>query len=142
MTRRVRDELGEELSNAGCSTSVAGDASVLGRWDRSRLEQVLINLLTNAMKYGARQPIEVKIERAGNVARLAVRDNGIGIEPEIQVRIFDPFERAVSANDYGGLGLGLYIVRRIVEQHEGSVRVESQPGAGATFVVELPISAA
>jgi signal transduction histidine kinase len=60
----------------------------------------------------------------------------------VQRRIFDPFERAVSANDYGGLGLGLYIVRRIVEQHEGRVHVESQPGAGATFVVEVPLSAA
>jgi signal transduction histidine kinase len=94
------------------------------------------------MKYGGKGSIEVTVERVSDKARLAVRDHGIGIEPDMQARIFEPFERAASSSDYGGLGLGLFIVRRIVEQHGGTVAVESQPGDGARFVVELPISEA
>jgi signal transduction histidine kinase len=142
MTQQVVDELAEELANSGCAAVVDGDASVRGAWDRARLEQVVVNLLTNAMKYARKQPIEVHVEREGASARLTVRDHGIGIAPEMQQKIFDPFERAVSTSDYGGLGLGLYIVRRIVEQHDGKIRVESRPGDGAKFVVELPISEA
>ena len=71
--------------------------------------------------------------------RIAVRDHGIGIAPEALERIFERFERAVSSRNYGGLGLGLYIVRRIVEAHGGTIRVESAPGEGSTFLVELPL---
>ena len=138
--RRVVEDLAEELDGAGCAVTLSGDESVRGLWDRARLEQVLINLLSNGMKYAAKKPIEVAVERAGAAARLRVRDHGIGIEADMQARIFEPFERAASSTDYGGLGLGLFIVRRIVEQHGGKVSVDSRPGDGATFVVELPLS--
>jgi signal transduction histidine kinase len=142
MARRIVEDMGAEIDGAECKVSLSGDESLRGQWDRARLEQVVINLLSNAIKYGAKGPIELTVERAGAKARLTVCDHGIGIEPDMQVRIFEPFERAASSSDYGGLGLGLFIVRRIVEQHGGAVRVESKPGEGARFVVELPISAA
>lgn len=96
------------------------------------------NLLSNAVKFGAGKPIEISIEQAQGRARLEVKDHGIGIAPERRERIFERFERAVSARHYGGLGLGLDICRRIVEAHGGSIRVESELGHGAKFTVELP----
>jgi predicted ATPase/signal transduction histidine kinase len=127
-----------DLSSARCDVSVHCDAPVVGRWDRSRLEQVVVNLLSNAMRYGGGSPIEIWVEDRAGVARLTVRDRGIGIEPARQGRIFERFERAVSAEHFGGLGLGLYICRGIVAAHGGTIAVESQPGEGATFRVELP----
>jgi PAS domain S-box-containing protein len=116
-----------------------GPEPVVGRWDRLRLDQIVTNVLSNALKYGEGKPIEVSVRRAGDHAILRVRDHGIGIPPEQIDRIFGRFERAVSERAYSGLGLGLYIVRRFVEAHGGTVRVESQPGEGSTFTVELPL---
>jgi signal transduction histidine kinase len=102
---------------------------------------VLTNLLSNAVKYGRGGPIEVSVEAAGRIARLGVRDEGMGIEPADQDRIFERFERLISDRKYGGFGLGLWIARQIVDAHGGTIRVESRPGAGARFVVELPLAA-
>lgn len=138
----VRDVLArfrEDFAAAGCSLTLRIEPNVVGYWDRLRIEQVVTNLVSNALKYGSGKPVEVMVSRGGPHAVLTVRDHGIGIEPEQQARIFDRFERAVSGSQYSGLGLGLYIVRQIVEAHGGTVRVESQPGAGATFVVTLPL---
>jgi K+-sensing histidine kinase KdpD len=88
--------------------------------------------------YRAAMPVEIHLGEEAGLARLSVHDHGIGIDPTHQARIFDRFERAVSVRYFGGLGLGLYISRRIVEAHGGSIRVESQPGAGSTFTVGLP----
>jgi signal transduction histidine kinase len=113
---------------------------VHGWWDRLRLEQVVTNLVSNAIRYGAGRPIHARVEVVGENARLVVRDEGIGIPPEAQERIFGKFERAVSERHSGGLGLGLYITRSIVEAMGGSIQVESRPGQGSTFTVELPRS--
>ena len=102
----------------------------------------MTNLLSNAIKFGAGKPIEIAVGAERGTARLAVRDHGIGIASDQRDRIFGRFERAVSERHYGGLGLGLYISRRIVEDHGGSIRCESQPGAGSTFIVELPCAPA
>jgi len=110
--------------------------------DRLRTEQVLTNLLSNALKYGAGRPIAVTLRRDAGRAVLTVQDHGIGIDPEDQARVFDRFERAASARHYGGLGLGLWIARQIVEASAGVIRVESWPGAGSTFTVELPAAEA
>jgi signal transduction histidine kinase len=83
----------------------------------------------------------VRLERCPDTVRLSVRDHGIGIAPHDAARIFERFERAVSVRHYGGLGLGLFIVRQIVDAHGGRIHLESQPGAGATFTVELPLQA-
>jgi signal transduction histidine kinase len=128
----------DEAARAGCTLSVVAPGPVMGSWDRSRLDQVLTNMVTNALKYGQGKPVEVIVEVAGSSARLAVRDQGVGIAPDDQQRIFDRFERASSTRSFGGIGLGLWIVREIVRAHQGDVRVESVPGAGASFIVELP----
>jgi signal transduction histidine kinase len=127
-----------ELARAGCSLSIRCSRPVVGRWDGLRIDQVITNLISNAIKFGAGKPIELEIGEEAGTARLSVRDHGIGIDLAQRVNIFDRFQRAVSPAHYGGLGLGLYLGRRIVEAHGGSIRVESEPGAGATFTVELP----
>jgi PAS domain S-box-containing protein len=139
-TRDVAARFGDELSRAQCELQVHADGPIRGRWDRLRIEQVITNLVANAIKYGAGKPIDVRVERAGESAVLQVRDQGIGIEAEKLPRLFGRFERAVSARSYGGLGLGLYIARQIVEAHGGTIGVSSQPGVGSVFTVEVPVA--
>lgn len=127
-----------QLDRASCEVSLDLGPPITGLWDPLRIEQVVRKLLANAAKFGAGKPIEVKVEGTGDMARLSIVDHGIGIDPSAQDRLFARFGRGVSANDYGGLGLGLYVCRRLVEAHGGSIRVESQPGCGAEFIVELP----
>ncbi len=138
--REVVERHGAELVAAGCDVSVSVRRQVVGSFDRVRIGQVVTNMLTNAMKY-APGPIEVVVDADALTARLAVRDRGAGIAPHDQERIFRPFERAVSHLQASGFGLGLHIVRQIVEAHGGAIHVESAPGAGSTFVVELPLGA-
>jgi signal transduction histidine kinase len=132
-------QLSEDFSRSGSPLTVHGEQPVIGFWDASRMEQLSINLLTNAIKFGERRPIDVTIGEAGGVARLEVTDAGIGMAPDVQERIFERYERGVSSRHYAGLGLGLYIVRTIVEAHGGRVLVRSAVGRGSTFIVELPI---
>ena len=112
--------------------------SVYGNWDRLRVEQVVTNLVSNAAKYGGDHPVTVTVRRQDDDVTIAVHDDGIGIAPEALERIFDRFERAVSVRHYGGLGLGLWIVRQLVEAMGGTVNVESTLGQGSTFTVRLP----
>lgn len=128
----------DQFAAAGSALSLQAPAPVVGRWDRSRIEQVLTNLLSNALRYGAGEPVELCVEARAPIARIVVRDHGIGIAPEQQGRIFDRFARATSTTHYGGFGLGLYITRAIVQAHGGTIGVESAPGGGSTFRVEMP----
>jgi PAS domain S-box-containing protein len=140
--QEVVGRFSDELARAGCELRSMSEGPVRGRWDRLRLEQVVTNLLGNAIKYGAGKPIRIAVERADGTAILTVQDQGIGIDAQKIPRLFGRFERAVSSRSYGGLGLGLYIVRQIVEAHGGNIRVASQVGAGSMFTVELPLVAA
>jgi signal transduction histidine kinase len=142
LVREVSQQMEAQADGAGSKVHLEMHGPVCGRWDRSRLNQVLSNLLANAIKYGQGRPITIRASRDGSPrggARLEVTDHGIGIAPELQGRIFEPFKRAVTSGRSDGLGLGLYIVRSIVERLGGVVHVDSRPGAGATFVVELPL---
>jgi PAS domain S-box-containing protein len=129
-----------ELEHAECKVSLTLDSQVKGRWDRLRIEQVVINLISNAAKYAPGKTIEISVSRESDHAVISVKDFGIGIDKKDQKRIFERFERAVPIQNYGGLGLGLYISRQIVELHRGSICVESESGQGATFRVQLPLS--
>jgi len=132
--------MGAEIARSGSSVAVSAGAGVIGRWDRSRLDQVVTNLVGNAAKYGAGRPIDVQVDvGAGGCARLMVSDQGPGIPVDVQQRIFQPFVRAPGLREAGGLGLGLYIVQTIVQRLGGDVRVDSAPDHGATFTVELPM---
>ncbi|HEX8697941.1 MAG TPA: PAS domain-containing sensor histidine kinase [Myxococcaceae bacterium] len=129
-----------QAERVGSPLQVEVVSRAVGRFDRVRLGQVVTNLLSNAIKFGAGQPIHVALAADDNAVKLAVRDQGIGIAPESLERIFGRFERAVSERHYGGLGLGLYITRKIVEAMGGTVKAQGAPGQGATFIVELPVA--
>jgi signal transduction histidine kinase len=131
----------EEIARANCRLEIHAPDHIVGWWDRSRLDQVVTNLLTNAFKYGAGSEVTICVSANATSARLAVADRGIGIAPEHTERIFGRFERAVASKEYGGVGLGLSIARGIVEALGGTLGVVSEPGGGATFTVELPLRA-
>ncbi|MFN8476156.1 MAG: ATP-binding protein [Anaerolineae bacterium] len=130
-----------EAADHGSEIRVDARSVVVGNWDEHRLDQVVTNLLTNAIKYGAGKPIDISIDADADCALLTVEDRGIGIAPDQLPRIFDRFERAVTARTYGGIGLGLYITRQIVEAHGGRIEVASAVDQGSTFTVILPLDA-
>jgi PAS domain S-box-containing protein len=140
VVRDVTRAMAPLAERAGSRLEVRVGARAVGRFDRLRLEQGVMNLLSNAIKFGAGRPIQVGLHVEGGWARLRVRDEGIGIAPEALGRIFEKFERGVSEQNYGGLGLGLYITRHFVEAMGGTVAVESAPGEGAVFTLELPLA--
>ena len=138
VVRDVVGRLGEEASRTHSSISVSAVTPVVGMWDPLRVDQVVTNLLTNAFKFGGGKPIEITVEERGPIGRLVVVDHGIGIARENVERIFYRYEQAASSRGVGGLGLGLYIAHQIIEAHGGTICVESQPGSGSTFTVDLP----
>jgi len=142
LAREVAEQRRDGAARTGSELRFEAPSEVTGLWDRSRLEQVVTNLLSNAVKFGGGKPITVRVEADTARATLSVRDEGIGISSSDQSRIFERFERAVSKQSYGGLGLGLWITHQIVAAHGGRIRVESHPGQGSTFRVELPRKAA
>lgn len=115
------------------------EAGIHTQLDLYRFEQVLLNLLTNGLKYGLKRPITISLFREEDVAVIEFIDQGIGIQPSLQTKIFQQFERAVSPQEYTGLGLGLFISRQIIEAHGGTISVESEPGLGSTFRIILPL---
>ncbi|XXR90306.1 AAA family ATPase [Sorangium sp. So ce406] len=138
----VVERLGARIAQSGSTVSVRAEPSVVGSWDRSRLEQVISNLLDNALKFGAGAPIEIAVARRNGTAELVVQDHGIGIPAERLPHVFERFERAVSSRHFGGLGLGLHVVKSIVEALGGAARADSRPGEGARITVELPCDVA
>jgi len=138
LVRQVADDFRDPAANARVLLELELPEKAEGTWDRLRIEQILVNLLSNALKYGAGKPVTVKLEVKEDVVRLAIADRGIGIGAQDVNRIFGRFQRAAPTRHYGGMGLGLYITRHIVEAHQGTISVDSAAGEGATFVVELP----
>lgn len=124
---------------AGQKITVVCEKELSGDWDPFRTEQVIQNLLTNALKYGKDEDIEIRVSERKGEALLSVKDKGIGIQPEKLSIIFDQFARAVHSNDYPGLGLGLYISMKIAEAHKGKIEVVSVYGQGSTFTLHLPL---
>jgi PAS domain S-box-containing protein len=131
----VRHE--DELQLAGIEVRTHLEP-VSGTFDAGRMEQVIGNLLTNAIKYAAGRPLDLSLSRVRGRAVLSMRDHGPGIPREDQARIFERFQRGAGAGRRSGLGLGLFIVRQIVAAHGGTIQVVSEPGQGATFIVVLP----
>jgi signal transduction histidine kinase len=116
------------------------DESIVGQWDRMRLEQIVASLVENAAKFGESKPIDVIVSRCDDVGRLVVRDHGVGIRSEDIPRIYECFERGVPVSHYGGFGLGLWIAKTLVEAFGGRIGVDTALGMGTTFVVDLPLS--
>jgi PAS domain S-box-containing protein len=138
IVREVAARFGPEVASRGATIIIDGERSVPGRWDPLRLDQIVTNLVSNALKYGDGKPIVLELRANNARAQLTVRDYGPGIPEDHQARIFEPFERATSDARLRGAGLGLWIVRRLVEAHGGEVSVASVVGKGAVFVVDLP----
>lgn len=129
----------QQIEAAETEVSFTATEPVEGHWDEFRIEQVVSNLITNALRYGGRSVVQVRVYREGNEARVEVQDRGIGISPENQKRIFQQFERVSAKTVVAGLGLGLFISEQIVAAHGGSIVVESEINEGALFRVCLPI---
>jgi PAS domain S-box-containing protein len=139
LAREVVERARSEAEKAGCELTLQAPAPVVGRWDPLRIDQVLTNLLSNALRHGAGRPVEIVVDVVDEeAARLVVRDHGEGIPSDQMPLLFGRFQRGRGRTGQGGLGLGLFISRHIVEAHGGAIRVASQPGKGTTFTVELP----
>ncbi len=138
--REVVERLRDAATGAACELSLIADAPIPGLGDRLRIEQILTNLVSNAMKYGAGKPIEVTAARDADSAIFGVRDWGPGIPESELSRIFERFERAASTRHYGGMGLGLYVARQITEAHGGRITAANAPSGGALFTVRLPLA--
>jgi signal transduction histidine kinase len=136
LLRQVADDFGESAS----PLVIQAPTELRTVCDPFRFEQILTNLLSNAAKYGQGAPIEVELSQHGDSVVLSVCDHGIGIPAADHERIFQKFERAAAARNYGGMGLGLYITRHLIEAHGGSIRLTSTAGGGATFVARLPLA--
>jgi len=139
LAKEIIDRFSIQFSTAQCEVRFETFESAIGFFDRSRLEQVFVNLFSNAIKYGQKKPVHIKVGVQSDMAYISVRDHGIGIPQEDIDKIFQQFERAANANFASGLGLGLYIVKNIVEGHGGIIRVESAVNEGAKFTVQLPL---
>ncbi|QLL16383.1 hybrid sensor histidine kinase/response regulator [Pseudomonas chlororaphis] len=139
LVRGLLENFAPQVEAAESSIALTAEGSVLGQWDEFRIEQVISNLLTNALRYGAKSPIEVRVYSADGQAQVEVRDHGIGISEENQARIFQQFERVSVNHAVAGLGLGLFISEQIVTAHGGTIEVDSRIGEGALFRVCLPL---
>jgi signal transduction histidine kinase len=139
---RVVANLSNQALAAGCTVTLDATKPVTTTGDEFRIEQVVINLLTNALRYGAGKPVDISLSLLPQGACISVRDQGRGISEADQQRIFEQFSRIASDDGTGGLGLGLYITHQLVEAHGGKIRVESRLGEGSLFTVTLPLSPA
>ena len=138
LLERVVSDLSLQAAATGCKLSLQPHPPVEGCWDEFRIEQVVVNLLTNALRYGGGQPVEVSVQYAADTVRIDVRDEGKGIAQSDLERIFEPYERGARNGEPKGLGLGLYISRQLAISHGGELRVTSKPGEGSTFSLILP----
>jgi signal transduction histidine kinase len=139
LVRHLLHNFSQQIDAAEASVTLDAAQPVIGNWDEFRIEQVISNLLTNALRYGAKSPISVKVYSEGGQALVDVQDQGIGISEENQKRIFQQFERVSAKHAVAGLGLGLFISEQIVTAHGGTITVQSRIGEGALFRVCLPL---
>ena len=138
MAKEIVERFSEEAKYAKIEFKMNLEDKVSTLCDRYRIEQVLINLISNAIKYGANSLIEVSVYKEAGRAIFKVKDNGMGIAKDMQGKIFERFERAINSTNISGLGLGLYITKQIIDAHQGSIEVESELNKGSTFKVCLP----
>lgn len=139
VVEETASRLADQARLAGSQIRVrSAQGTIEGIWDKMRMEQVITNLLSNAIKYGNGLPIDVSIEAGDDLASVVVSDQGIGISKSDQARIFQPFERIATFSSVGGMGLGLFVVKQIIEAHGGSVHVESEIGKGSKFTIQIP----
>lgn len=136
----VLGRMASQFTSAGMKVpTIEGDRDISGNWDMMRIEQVIINLLSNSIRYGEKKDVHIKISKLDGMAELRVQDSGIGISDQNQRTMFQIFQRFSHLNESSGLGLGLFLSKQIISAHDGEIRVESEPGKGSTFIITLPI---
>jgi signal transduction histidine kinase len=138
LVRLILQGFAEQFQSAGCPLETEIQPRIRGSWDKFRVEQAIVNLISNAIKYGECKPIKVSVFSEDGLAVIKVKDSGIGIDKSDQQRIFQRFERAASSQHHSGLGLGLYIANQVALRHDGSIKVVSERGHGAEFTLRLP----
>lgn len=139
VTKEVAESFSEKLQREGYILYLDNPKAVIGHWDKVRIEQAVTNLVSNAIKYGGKKPIEIRVTNSDGTGKIYVRDQGIGIPVAQREKIFALFERAAPAGKYQGLGVGLYITNQIVKAHQGTIKVDSREEVGSTFMIELPL---
>lgn len=139
LVQRIAEDLTPLAKEAGTGFELALEADINGYWDAFRIEQIIINLMTNAVRYGKGQPVHVSLKMDGGMACIQVTDQGIGIAEHELKNIFEAFERGGDNEVKAGLGLGLYISRKLAEAHGGEISVSSQKDAGSTFTLRIPL---
>jgi signal transduction histidine kinase len=139
VVREVLNRFGLEIQRRHVAVTLNAPDPAPGNWDAARINQVMTNLISNALEYGAGRPLEVSIRVEASQAVVVVRDHGIGIPPDEQSKIFGPFAPVLAATHHAGLGLGLWIAQQIVKAAGGRIKVDSRPEQGSTFTVELPL---
>lgn len=139
LDKLIKDVVDFSSSGSPCPITYKSNGPVWGEMDGFRIEQVVLNLITNAIKYGQSNPVEIRLSKEHGEAIITVKDQGIGIPEDSRDRIFNRFERAVTSYQFQGLGLGLYIAKEIVQGHDGTIEVHSEPGRGSEFKVHLPL---
>jgi signal transduction histidine kinase len=138
LVREVVERHADQAAAAGCALTLRVEESASGQWDRQRLDRVVTNLVSNALKFGRGRPVEVHVHADADQARFTVKDAGIGISPEAQQRLFRRFQRVHGGEHHPGTGLGLYIVRQLVEAHGGSIHVQSRTGEARNSRLSFP----
>jgi two-component system, OmpR family, sensor kinase len=139
LLRQIAEQFGAAAQHSGVTLTVNAPETLAGLWDRLAVEQIVDNLVSNAIKYGGRSPVEVKLVEEEGAVCLQVRDHGKGIPREHRGRIFDRFERAVGQDEYrSGFGVGLWVVGQLVEAMQGTITIDDAPDGGALFSVTLP----
>ena len=139
LLRYIAEEFSAIAQHAGANIRVEAPETVDGSWDRLAIEQVVDNLISNAIKYGGGTPVDLKLTDEEDKICISVRDHGKGIPAEHRSRVFERFERAVGHNEYrSGFGVGLWVVGQLVEAMQGDIHIDDAPGGGARFIVTLP----
>jgi signal transduction histidine kinase len=139
LIKGVLTDFSARIDRENYKVTFAPKEKIIGHWDKIRIEQAISNFVSNAIKYGEHKPIEITTEKNHQYAHFTIKDHGIGISKQKQKTIFELFQRAVSADQYKGLGVGLYITQKIVAAHGGSVTLSSSLDKGSEFVMKLPL---
>ncbi len=139
LTKEVVDNFSERLNREGYEINLDIKPSIIGLFDKVRIEQAVTNLLSNAIKYGDKKPLEVKVFNSNGTGKIIIKDHGIGIPSDQKEKVFELFERAVPSTKYKGLGVGLFITNQIVKAHGGKIHVDTEENEGSSFTLELPL---